>query len=129
MAKRSANGTNGSKWIRRDKRLAIYLRDGFRCAYCGRDLAGAPAREITLDHLTAGHADHRETNLVMACRSCNSSRQDTPLTRWIGRDRARKVRQQARRSIRRWRAVARTILAVAREEREGALRRALGRTA
>ena len=126
MAKASANGTNGSKWIRRDKRLAIYLRDGFRCAYCARDLAGAEAAEVTLDHLNAGHSDHAQTNLVCCCRSCNSSRQDTPLAAWIGAAAAKKVRQQARRSLKRHRAVAKTILAiVAADERAEAVRLAV----
>jgi hypothetical protein len=121
----TANGTGGSKWIRKDLRLAVYLRDGLRCAYCGRDLAGAAAAEVTLDHLTPGHDDHRPTNLVCACRSCNSSRQDTPLSQWIGAERARKVRSQARRSVTRWRAVAKTVLAVAAEERPAVVARAL----
>ena len=121
MAKASANGTNGSKWIRKDLRLAIYLRDGLVCAYCGRDLAGAPPADVTLDHLIPGHEDHRATNLVTACRSCNSSRQDTPLTAWVGATRARKVRAMARRSVKRHRAVAKTILALAAEERPAAV--------
>lgn len=73
---------NGSKWIRPEKRLAIYIRDGFRCAYCGRDLKDADPSEVTLDHLLPRVAggSNQATNLITACRSCNSSRQDTP---WI----------------------------------------------
>lgn len=76
-----ANGNGGSKWIRKDKRLAIYLRDHFSCAYCGRDLHGAHPADVTLDHLDAIHAagHHGADNLVTACRSCNSSRQDKAL--------------------------------------------------
>jgi len=121
---RTAN-THGSKWIRRDKRIAIYLRDGYTCAYCGRDLAGLPPSEVTLDHLTPGHTNHHEHNLVTACRSCNSSRQDTPLARWVGAQRAREIRRQARRSIRRWRAIAKSILALAGEDRDRAVSAAL----
>lgn len=76
----NAKGNQGSKWIRPWRRLAIYLRDGFSCAYCGRDLKGAPREEVTLDHLdcrTNGE-NHAESNLVTCCRSCNSSRQDKP---------------------------------------------------
>lgn len=29
------SNANGSKWIRPEKRLAIYHRDGFACIYCG----------------------------------------------------------------------------------------------
>lgn len=71
---------HGSNWIRKARRLAIYLRDGFSCAYCGRDLRGADPREVTLDHLVPrceGGSNH-ESNLVTACRSCNCSRKDRP---------------------------------------------------
>jgi len=65
-------------WIRPEKRLAIYLRDGFRCGYCWADLHGVQPYEITLDHLESksngGHND--PANLITACKSCNSSRQD-----------------------------------------------------
>jgi len=79
-SKKTANGGNGSKWIRPAKRLALYLRDGFCCAYCGRDLHGAAPAEVTLDHLRPGHraGNHGARNLITACRSCNSSRQDRP---------------------------------------------------
>jgi len=77
----------GSKWIRKDKRLAIYLRDGLACAYCGATVesSGAP---LSLDHLvpcSAGGGNH-EGNLITACRSCNSRRQDTPLAEWLRRN-------------------------------------------
>ncbi len=68
----------GSNWIRREKRLAIYRRDDHRCVYCGEDLAAAVA---TLDHVTpcelGGSNDAR--NLVTCCLSCNSSKRDLPL--------------------------------------------------
>ena len=77
---RGSNGTHGSHWIRPRKRLAIYLRDGFRCAYCGWDMHGSAPSEITLDHLRARLArpDHSARNLVAACRSCNSARGARP---------------------------------------------------
>ena len=71
---------NGSHWIRPEKRLAIYMRDSFSCAYCQADLRNAEPRQVTLDHLeprvTGGTNDAE--NLVMACLSCNSARRDTP---------------------------------------------------
>jgi hypothetical protein len=78
-----------SSWIRRAKRVAIYLRDRFRCAYCGCNLRGALPHEMGLDHLIpqahcptgllpSGLSLHHESNLVTACRTCNSSRRDTP---------------------------------------------------
>lgn len=74
----------GSKWIRKDKRLAIYLRDGMACAYCGKGVeeSGAP---LTLDHLlpcSKGGGNH-EGNLVTCCLSCNSRRQDMDLDQWL----------------------------------------------
>lgn len=75
--------TGSSSWIRRERRLAIYIRDQFACQYCGRDLRDADPREMGLDHLEdlvpgGGHkgANNANNNLVTACRSCNSSRQD-----------------------------------------------------
>ena len=106
----SANGTRGSGWITRPRRLALYLRDGFRCQYCGADLAGAPAERLTLDHLTAGHADHRDQNLVLACLSCNSARQDKPWRRYATGGAVERIVRQRRKSIARFLALAREIL-------------------
>jgi 5-methylcytosine-specific restriction endonuclease McrA len=63
---------NGSKWIRKAKRQAIYIRDNGKCAYCGRD------HSLTLDHITPrvfwGKND--QTNLITACVNCNSKRKE-----------------------------------------------------
>jgi hypothetical protein len=70
-------------WIRPAKRAAIYERDGWQCAYCGRGPRDARRMSqaglvLSLDHLTprsqGGTNDAR--NLVSACISCNSSRRD-----------------------------------------------------
>ena len=70
----SANGTHGMNWIRKEKRLAIYLRDGLACAYC-RDSVESGA-ELTLDHVIphSHGGKNGADNLVTACRKCNSSR-------------------------------------------------------
>lgn len=70
----------GGKWCRRDKRLAIYLRDGFACAYCGRDLRSMAPRDVTLDHLipVSEGGNNAPLNLVTSCRSCNCSRGARP---------------------------------------------------
>jgi 5-methylcytosine-specific restriction endonuclease McrA len=67
---------NGSNWIRRDKRLAIYLRDTWRCAYCKRDLSQVKPKLRTLDHLTpvSDGGTNDETNLVTCCKRCNDSK-------------------------------------------------------
>lgn len=73
---------NGSKWIRPERRLAIYIRDGFTCCYCGASLKGRDAHDVTLDHLLPRSAGggNEATNLVTACGACNYSRQDKP---WV----------------------------------------------
>ena len=100
-SKATANGNGGSKWIRAEKRLAIYLRDRFCCAYCGRDLSTAPACEVTLDHLAARSAggSHEASNLVMACRSCNSSRQDKPWRQYATGGAIERITRARRRAL------------------------------
>ena len=83
----------GWKWIRPEKRFAIYFRDGFTCTWCGA--AAAPAGYgLTLDHLDGNHND--ADNLVTACNKCNASRGQTPLRKWlrkVGRPRPRPSKQ------------------------------------
>ena len=71
-----AGTMNGGGWCKPYKRLAIYIRDGFTCCYCGRDLRNADPREVTLDHLLprSANGSNECTNLVTACLHCNSSR-------------------------------------------------------
>ena len=70
-----------SGWIRREKRLRLYQRDRFTCVYCGLT---HPREKLTIEHVCSrnngGH--NHERNLVTACRSCNSSRQDKDLKTW-----------------------------------------------
>jgi hypothetical protein len=64
----------GMNWIRQEKRLAIYLRDGLACAYCGASVeTGA---QLSLDHILPHSlgGSNKETNLVTCCTRCNSSR-------------------------------------------------------
>lgn len=71
---RKRNGGQGMKWIRTAKRLAIYLRDGLACVWCGATVEGSA--KLTLDHLrphSKGGSNH-ERNLVTCCHKCNSSR-------------------------------------------------------
>jgi hypothetical protein len=58
--------------------MAIYIRDNFRCCYCGRELA--EGIQLTLDHLKpyVKGGTHSETNLVTRCRQCNTSRGARP---------------------------------------------------
>jgi 5-methylcytosine-specific restriction endonuclease McrA len=81
------SNTHGSKWIRPEKRLAIYSRDGFACVYCGAD------EKLTLDHLQPRElgGTHGHENLVSCCLSCNSSRQDASQRSWFSTLRGRGV--------------------------------------
>jgi hypothetical protein len=66
-----------------DKRHAVYARDGYRCAYCGRHDETKSGAGLSLDHIQSreeggeGQAGKNEpaTNLVTACGPCNSSKQ------------------------------------------------------
>lgn len=76
MEKKAHPAKAGSKWIRRERRLGIYIRDGFTCAYCGDDLRGRSPREVTLDHILphSKGGSNESSNLVTACHACNCSR-------------------------------------------------------
>ncbi len=100
------------QWIRTDKRLAIYLRDRFTCLYCLQDMHGADPSDITLDHIVCrsdGGAND-ETNLVTCCRSCNCSRQDTPLLRFAGSEARQHIRRNTHRKLTKYRRLAKAIL-------------------
>jgi len=66
-------------WIRQDKRLAIYLRDGLACMYCGA--AVEDGVQLTLDHIKPASkgGSNSERNLVTACHKCNCSRAARPV--------------------------------------------------
>lgn len=105
-AKKKANSPHQPTgcWIRPEKRLAIYLRDSFRCVYCCADLHSADPRDITLDHLVAkvDGGNNKETNLVTACRTCNCSRQDTPLNRFAGKETRADIKRLTARKLGRY---------------------------
>lgn len=71
---------NGSKWIRKERRLGIYLRDGMACVYCGASIE-EDGIVLSLDHVKPDSkgGDNRSSNLVTCCRKCNSSRGNRPL--------------------------------------------------
>ena len=86
----------------------IRARDNDQCVYCGAT-AETSGAHLHLDHLTpkaAGGLDVA-TNLVLACRRCNSARQDLTLGRWAVRAEAilglsftaRSIRAHARRAL------------------------------
>lgn len=71
---RSNGQGQGMNWIRKEKRLAIYLRDGLACCYCGQGIEDDA--KLTLDHLNphSKGGSNKPENLVTCCLRCNSSR-------------------------------------------------------
>jgi hypothetical protein len=69
----------GMNWIRQSTRLAIYLRDGMACCYCGASVEQGAA--LSLDHVKphSKGGGNEATNLVTCCSRCNSSRADRPM--------------------------------------------------
>jgi len=57
------------------KRLRIYMRDKFRCQYCGDKKNAA---ELTLDHILprSRGGDNSPVNVVTACLPCNNRKAD-----------------------------------------------------
>ena len=95
MARDARDGTGPlGRWIRPEKRYAIYARDGFRCGYCTRDLS-AVSRVVDrqLDHIDAtvlgftkgGQArkNNHQSNLVTACATCNASKADVAFATFV----------------------------------------------
>jgi len=83
MKTKEKQGWQGRRWIRDEKRLAIYLRDGLACVYCGATVEDGVM--LTLDHLQPRSKGGRNdaANLVTCCKKCNSSRQDRPVRRFV----------------------------------------------
>lgn len=64
----------GMNWIRQTTRLAIYLRDGLACCWCGDAVENGA--QLTLDHVVphSKGGSNDPANLVTCCHRCNSSR-------------------------------------------------------
>lgn len=75
----------GAHWVRASTRLAIYLRDGLACLWCGRALEDGVA--LSLDHLVAvaEGGSHAPANLVTCCQPCNLTRGATSRDEWCRR--------------------------------------------
>lgn len=74
MNARARGDWQGMNWIRQEKRLAIYLRDGCACAWCGAKVEAGT--QLTLDHVVphSKGGSNDASNLVTACKPCNDSR-------------------------------------------------------
>lgn len=96
MAKLSGN------WIDQVIRLAIYMRDDFKCLYCRRKLTNTTSPfDLTLDHLVprAQGGTHDIKNLVTACRSCNSRKGARSWLKWATRAQKDRIIKTRRRSL------------------------------
>lgn len=64
----------GMNWCRPSTRLAIYLRDGLACVWCGAGVE--EGARLTLDHLKphSKGGSNAPSNLLTACKRCNDSR-------------------------------------------------------
>lgn len=71
-----------NKKIGKATRFAIYIRDGFKCFYCGSK------KELTLDHVipvaAGGNSSHR--NLITACEKCNREKANTHVEHYNTRE-------------------------------------------
>ena len=75
----------GSKWLTRERRLALYIRDGLGCCYCGVGIEDGAL--LTLDHLIphSQGGTNVSDNLITACRTCNSARANRTLDEFAER--------------------------------------------
>lgn len=104
-----------SKWCTKRQRLAIYLRDGFACQYCGRDLTGLSPHQFGLDHLVPRQrlGLHKPSNLVTACATCNRARSTTPWRQYATGGAVQRIVRQRRRGMARYLQLASALLAQA----------------
>jgi 5-methylcytosine-specific restriction endonuclease McrA len=76
---------NGSNWLSKGKRDAIWKRQGGVCIYCGEAPKGAKSRHI--DHVIArnlGGINH-EAVLAGACGRCNDRKGAMPIEQWLSK--------------------------------------------
>lgn len=90
----SSRWNYGGHWIRPNRRLAIYLRDQFRCVYCGnsaKDKGALPfwskdhKPRLPLDHVVprSQGGGHENTNLVTCCQRCNELKGNRDVADWL----------------------------------------------
>lgn len=91
----------GSNWIHRATRLAIYDRDNHRCVYCnrkvkpGRGTSGAGAAHLDHLHPSELGGSSRAENLVTSCGTCNDRKATLSLTAFLKALRAEGVNVRA----------------------------------
>ena len=70
-------------WLPREVRLAIYLRDGCACVYCG--VSVEEGVRLALDHVVPCDlfGSDEPSNLVTCCTVCNSSKRNLTLRTYV----------------------------------------------
>lgn len=70
----------GGNWIRPERRLGLYLRDGMACVWCLAAVEEEGVR-LSLDHVVPNvkGGGNESTNLITACTRCNSARGSRPV--------------------------------------------------
>ena len=101
----------GGRWIRPEARLAIMLRDGMQCVYCGSCVEGGA--HLSLDHITPWSlcGNNKSSNLITCCLSCNSRRRDTHLSQFTTPQVIKFINNQRRLSLASFRVQAKALLA------------------
>ncbi len=110
---KSSRRKNKGCVIRKDLKLAIHLRDEFRCVYCCRDMHDAAPFDLTLDHVIpqADGGTNAPSNLITACRHDNCSRKDMPIAKFCGTETRADIKRLTRRSIAKYRRLAKALIA------------------
>ena len=86
----------GSNWIRKAKRLAIYASAGYVCSYCDCDVSVGNERGLASEHgtrlATLDHATPRSMggsngieNVLVSCVDCNRAKGDETLPSYLAR--------------------------------------------
>jgi 5-methylcytosine-specific restriction endonuclease McrA len=102
----------GMNWIRQTSRLAIYLRDGCSCKYCGAGVEDGV--QLTLDHLTPWSKGgcNSAHNLITCCKACNSARGAREVVDFASPSRLAEIKNCTRRNLKDFRIQATQLIAL-----------------
>jgi len=109
--KHSGNKGQGSKWLTKKKRAAIYARDHYECVWCGTKASPArvlpedgvaPGEVLTIDHLIprSRGGTNEANNLVTSCMSCNILRGDAEIWSMFCKAEQKAVKELSARLVR-----------------------------
>lgn len=104
--------SRSSGFVTKKVRLSIYIRDKFTCVYCNKHIKDGCM--LSLDHIVPESLGglHNTTNLVTACHSCNSKRQNKSVRSFAGTTIARKVNRRSKVDMLKSQAKAHDLLSV-----------------